>query len=260
MGLEQSRADTGRPFIARTVRTFAPVVIIGWLVLILIGTFSAPLLERVGEENAVSLMPPDAPSAQAMAHIGRTFEESDSDSYAMIVLEGRDPLGAEARAYYAELVRTLRADTAHVANVQDLWGDRLTSSSVQSPDGRAAYVQLTLVGNQGTTMGDESVAAIREIVDRSDPPPGVDVYVTGAAPLVSDMQASGNRSVLTITIVTVIVIFTMLLLVYRSVITVVLLLTMVGFQLGAARALVAYLGDNGVLELSTFAVDRKSVV
>ncbi|EHI11276.1 MMPL/RND family transporter [Mycolicibacterium thermoresistibile] len=255
MGLEQSRADTGRPFIARTVRTFAPVVIIGWLVLILIGTFSAPLLERVGEENAVSLMPPDAPSAQAMAHIGRTFEESDSDSYAMIVLEGRDPLGAEARAYYAELVRTLRADTAHVANVQDLWGDRLTSSSVQSPDGRAAYVQLTLVGNQGTTMGDESVAAIREIVDRSDPPPGVDVYVTGAAPLVSDMQASGNRSVLTITIVTVIVIFTMLLLVYRSVITVVLLLTMVGFQLGAARALVAYLGDNGVLELSTFAVN-----
>ncbi|MGV0838494.1 MMPL/RND family transporter [Mycolicibacterium thermoresistibile] len=255
MSTEQSRANPRRSFVARTIRTFAPLVIIGWLVLILVGTFSAPLLERVGEENAVALMPSDAPSAQALAHIGRTFEESDSDSFAMIVLEGQEPLGDDARAYYADLVQQLRDDPDHVANVQDLWGDRLTASSVQSPDGRAAYVQLNLVGNQGTTMGDESVATVRELIERSSPPPGVEVYVTGAAPLVTDMQASGNQSILTITIVTVIVIFTMLLLVYRSPITVILLLIMVGFQLGAARALIAYLGDNGVLELSTFAVN-----
>lgn len=252
--------DTGsshsdRPFIPRVIRRFAPLVIVGWLVLILVGTFTSPLLERVGEENAVSLMPVDAPSAQAIAHIGRTFEESDSDSSAMIVLEGHDPLGEDARDYYAGLVSELRNDPQHVTHVQDLWGDRLTSSSVQSPDGRAAYVQLNLAGNQGTTLGDESVAVVRDIVDRSSPPPGVNVYVTGASPLVSDMQASGNDSILMITVVTVGVIFTMLLLVYRSVVTVILLLVLVAFQVGAARALIAYLGHNGYLELSTFAVN-----
>lgn len=81
------------------------------------------------------------------------------------------------------------------------------------------------------------------------------MYVTGAAPLVSDMQHSGNRSILKITVVTAVVIFVMLLLVYRSIMTVILLLVMVGLELGAARAVVAFLGHNGVVELSTFAVN-----
>ena len=99
-----------------------------------------------------------------------------------------------------------------------LWGDRLTSSSVQSPDGKATYVQLNLAGNQGTALGDESVAAVRDIVNRTPPPAGVNVYVTGAAPLASDMQHSGNNSILKITVVTVVIIFTMLLFVYRSIV------------------------------------------
>ena len=87
-------------------------------------------------------MPKDAPSVQAMTHMGKVFKESDSDSSAMIVLEGQQPLGDDAHQYYAGLVRELRNDPKHVEHVQDLWGDRLTSSSVQSPDGKAAYVQV----------------------------------------------------------------------------------------------------------------------
>src|SRR4029077_12244229 len=153
-----------------------------------------PSLERVGQQQSVSLMPKDAPSVQAMTHMGKVFKESDSDSFAMIVLEGQQPLGEDARQYYAGLVRELRDDPKHVEHVQDLWGDRLTSSSVQSPDGKAAYVQLNLAGNQGTALGDESVAAVWNIVNRTPPPPGVKVYVTGAAPLVSDTQHSGFKS------------------------------------------------------------------
>lgn len=80
-------------------------------------------------------------------------------------------------------------------------------------------------------------------------------YVTGAAPLITDMQHSGNKSILKITAVTVAMIFTMLLLVYRSVITVVLLLVTVGIELGAARGIVAFLGHNNILVLSTFAIN-----
>ncbi|MGA5535139.1 RND family transporter [Mycolicibacterium nivoides] len=256
--------NTRRPFIARTVRTLSPLIIVGWLAVTLIltlasvgGDWSAaiPSLERVAEKNAVSLMPKDAPSAQAMKRIGHNFGESDSDSSAMIVLEGQEPLGDEAHRYYSELIRALRSDPKHVEHVQDLWGDRLTASSVTSPDGKATYVQLNLAGDQGTPQGDESVAAVRDIVDRSSPPPGVEVFVTGAAPLASDMQHSGNRSILKITAVTVVIIFILLYMVYRSVVTVILLLTMVGIELAAARAIVAFLGANEVFVLSTFAVN-----
>jgi RND superfamily putative drug exporter len=116
-------------------------------------------------------------------------------------------------------------------------------------------VQLNLAGNQGTTLGDESVAAVRDIVKRTPPPPGLTAYVTGAAPLIVDMQHSGNKSIVKITAVTVAMIFTMLLLVYRSAITVFLLLFMVGIELAAARGIVAFLGYNNVLVLSTFAIN-----
>ncbi|MDO3635490.1 MMPL/RND family transporter [Mycolicibacterium arseniciresistens] len=253
-----------RPWIARTIRTLAPLIVLAWLAVIVFTTLVAvggdwrsviPSLEKVAEENSVSLMPADAPSAEGMLRMGQAFEESDSDSSAMIVLEGQDPLGEDARQYYAGLIKELRADSAHVTNVQDLWGDRLTSSSVQSPDGKATYVQINLAGNQGTPLGDESVEAVRGIVDRSSPPPGVKVYVSGAAPLASDMQHSGNDSILKITIVTVVIIFTMLLIVYRSIMTVILLLLMVGIELAAARGVVALLGANDVFVLSTFAVN-----
>jgi RND superfamily putative drug exporter len=260
MTTERSRP----PFIARTIRRFSRFIIVAWVILILLSTLAAvgwnlasaiPSLERVAEKHSVSLMPADAPSVQAMTRIGKDFKESNSDSSAMIVLEGQQPLGEDAQQYYAGLIRDLRNDPKHVEHVQDLWGDRLTSSSVQSPDGKATYVQLNLVGDQGTAMGDESVAAVRDIVDRAPPPPGVKAYVTGAAPLGSDMQHSGNKSILKITAVTVVIIFTMLLLVYRSIVTVILLLMMVGVELAAARGVVAFLGSTGQLSLSTFAVN-----
>jgi len=252
------------PFLARTIRRFALPLILIWLALIVLANLASvgwswssaiPSLERVGREHSVSVMPADAPSVQALTRMGKVFKESDSDSSAMIVLEGQQPLGEEAHRYYANLVGELRSDTTHVEHVQDLWGDRFTSSSVQSPDGKAAYVQLNLAGNQGTTLGDQSVAAVRNIVDRSPAPQGVEVYVTGQAPLASDMQHSGNNSILKITIVTVVIIFSVLLLVYRSIATVILLLIMVGVELAAARGVVAFLGHHDLLVLSTFGVN-----
>ena len=176
----------------RTIRRFSLLIILAWLGLIVIcqpgirrlelGS-GIPSLEQVGREHSVSLMPKDAPSVQAMTRMGKVFKESDSDSFAMIVLEGQQPLGDDAHQYYDGLIREFRNDPKHVEHVQDLWGDRLTASSVQSPDGKAVYVQLNLAGNQGTTLGHESVAAVRDIVDRTPPPPGVEVYVTGPASL-----------------------------------------------------------------------------
>jgi putative drug exporter of the RND superfamily len=243
------------PFIARTIGRFPLFIILAWVALTLIVTFAVPSLEQVGQGHSVPLSPKDAPSVQAMMRMGKDFKESDSDSFAMIVLEGQQPLGDDAHAYYARLVGELRDDPKHIEHVQDLWGDRLTAAGAQSTDGKAAYVQLNLAGNQGTTLGQESVAAVRDIVARTPPPPGVEVYATGPAALVADMQHSGDRSILKMTVVGAVIIVAVLLLVYRSVITAVLLLVTVGIELFAARGIVAFLGDNNIVVLSTFAIN-----
>ena len=58
-----------------------------------------------------------APSVRAMTGMGKAFKESDSDSFAMVVLEGQQPLGDDARTYYRELIRKLREDPRHVEHI-----------------------------------------------------------------------------------------------------------------------------------------------
>ncbi|RWA19092.1 hypothetical protein MELE44368_22420 [Mycolicibacterium elephantis DSM 44368] len=239
---------------ARTIRKFAPLIILAWVALTLLVTFAVPSLEQVGREQAVPMSPRDAPAVQAMARMGQVFEESDSDSTAMIVLEGQQPLGDEARTYYDGLVRALKNDP-HVEHVQDLWGDRLTAGGAQSPDGKAVYVQLNLAGDQGTPKSQESVEAVRDIVDRTPPPAGVEVHVTGSAALVGDMTHSGERSILKLTFVGALIIFVVLLIVYRSFATVILLLVTVGVEVFAARGIVAFIGHHDLVLLSTFSVN-----
>jgi putative drug exporter of the RND superfamily len=255
-GRSRASAERSRPpLIARTIHRFPLSVILAWVALTLTLTLAVPSLEHVGQEHSVSVSPKQAPSVRAMMRMGQDFKESDSDSSAMIVLEGQAPLGEDAHSYYVGLVRGLRDDPTHVQHVQDLWGDRFTAAAVQSPDGKAVYVQLNLAGNQGTTLGDESLAAVRKIVERTPPPPGVKSYVTGAAPLIADMQRSANNSILKITVVAAAIILTMLLLVYRSIITVVSLLLTVGIELGVSRGIVAFIGHNDVLVLSMYAIN-----
>ncbi|MCK0173969.1 RND family transporter [Mycolicibacterium sp. F2034L] len=244
-----------RPLLPRIIRTLAVPIILGWVALTLLLTFAVPSLEQVGREQSVPMSPKDAPSVQAMARMGQLFEESNSDSTAMIVLEGEQALGEEAQEYYADLVRELNSDPQHIEHVQDLWGDRLTAAGAQSPDGKAVYVQLNLVGDQGSSAGVESVQAVRTIVDRMPPPPGVSVYVTGAAPLLADMQHSGESSILKMTLIGAAIIFVVLMIVYRSVVTVCILLITVGVELFAARGIVAYLGHSEMFLLSTFAIN-----
>ena len=244
-----------QPFIARTIRRLSLLIILAWAALTLIVTFAVPPLERVGEQHSVPLAPQDAPSVRAMTSMGKAFKESDSDSFAMIVLEGQQPLGDDARTYYQKLVHELRNDPRHVQHVQDLWGDRLTAAGVQSPDGKAAYVQLNLAGNQGTTLAQESVTAVRHIIKQTPPPPGVEVHLTGPAALIPDMVRSGNDSLLKMTLIAAMIIFVVLLLVYRSVTTVILVLIGVGVEVGSARGIIAFLADHNIVVLSTFAIN-----
>ena len=252
MSIQHTSHD--RPLLARVVRRFAVPVILGWLAITLLVSIGVPPLEQVAKEHAVSTSARDAPSVKAMTHMGELFKQSNTDSVVMIILEGEQPLGEDAHQYYDNLIHQLNADATHVQHIQDFWGDALTAPGAQSADGKAAYVQLNLAGNQGEALANESVAAVRDIVHRTPAPQGVKAYVTGPAAVGADIADTGDRTAIKITVTTALVISIMLFLVYRSVTTVVLLLTMVGIGLAAARGIVAFLSHFGVISLSTFAI------
>src|ERR1700722_2677530 len=243
------------PMIPRFIRLFSVPILLGWLALTVLVNVAVPQIEKVGEAHSVSLAPTDAPSMQAMQRVGRDFKEFDSNSSVMVVLESDQPLGADAHHFYDGLIAKLQADKKHDEHIQDFWGDPLTAAGSQSADGKAAYVQLYLAGNQGESLANESVQAVRDIVATATPPQGLKTYVTGPAALTSDQHHAGDKSVRLITMITIGVIFLMLMFVYRSIVTVGLVLVMVFIELAAARGIVAALGYYDLIGLSTFAVN-----
>ncbi|OBI74749.1 RND family transporter [Mycobacterium asiaticum] len=247
--------DEKPPRIPHTIRRLSVPILLFWVILAGVSNALVPQLEKVGETHNVALISPDAPSLKATKRIGAAFHEFDTDSTAMVVLEGDKPLGADAHQYYDTLIHKLERDRKHVEHVQDFWGDSLTAAGSQSGDGKAAYVQLNLAGNQGSALANESVVAVRKIVESTPAPPGVKAYVTGAAPLIADQFEVGSKGTAKVTALTVGVIAVMLLFVYRSFLTMLLVLVTVLIEMAAARGIVAFLGNAGIIGLSTYATN-----
>ena len=222
-----SKRPTTPPFAARTIHRFSVLIILAWLAITVIITIGVPPLEQVAKEHSVSVDPTDAPSFKAMKRMGEVFNGSNSNNVAMIVLEGQQRLGDDVHQYYNRLIRQLK-DDPHVMQIHDFWGDPLTAAAAESADGKAVFVQLDLAGNLGETSANESAEAVKDIADRTPPPPEVKTYVTGTAPLAAELGESGNSNVAKVTGLSMAVILIMLLLFFRSIITVILLLLMVG--------------------------------
>jgi putative drug exporter of the RND superfamily len=254
----RSAQGTGRghrPYIPHTIRILAVPIILGWVVVTILVNVLVPRLEVVSEAHSAPMTPLDAPSMKAMMRLGHNFHEFDSNSTVMIVLEGQQPLGDDAHQYYNNIIAQLRQDPQHIQHIQDFWGDRLTAAGAQSADAKASYVMLNLAGNQGTTLANDSVEAVRKVIDRNPPPPGLKAYVTGPAALSDDMHVIGNASLAKITLFTLGAIAIMLFLVYRSIATTLIQLFMTFIALSSARGVVAVLGYNNVFGLTTFAAN-----
>jgi putative drug exporter of the RND superfamily len=243
-----------RPVIARLIRVLSIPIILFWLLLALALGMLTPSLDAVAGKHSVSLAPHDSPGFQSMMNIGAVFKQFDSDSTAMVVLEGQDKLGDSAHQFYNQIVAKLDADHAHVENVQDFWSDPLTAAGSQSPDGKAAYVQVFLRGAQGTSPSYESVASVRDLVSSVPAPPGVKAYVAGNTVLTADTSVAGHKSLKVMALVSIGVIAVMLLIVYRSIVTAILALLIVGVELFAAEGVTATAGNLNIIGLTPYAV------
>ena len=244
---------------AHLLRILALPIILLWLLAALGTTLFTPALGEVAGKHSVPMTPRDAAAFKDMMNIGHKFQEFDTDSTAMVVLEGDDKLGDSAHEFYNKIVAKLKADK-HVQNVQDFWSDPLTAAGSQSPDGKAAYVQVFLDGAQGTTPSHKSVAEVRKIVNSVPAPPGVKAYVAGNTVLNTDTLIAAHNSMELMTAVSIGVIFVMLLVIYRSLPTAIVGLVLVRFELYAAEGVVATAGNLNIIGLTPYAVSMVTML
>ena len=249
----ETTGEQKRPVFPHMLRILAVPIILFWVAVAVIVNVAAPQLEVVGELHSAPMAPEDAPSMRAMKLMGANFKEFNSNSTIMVVIEGQQPLGPDAHDYYNEIIRKLQQDPEHIQHIQDFWGDTLTAAGAQSADGKASYVMLNLAGEQGQTLANEGVQAVRKVIADTKAPPGVQAYVAGPAALTDDLHVIGNASLGQITLITLIAIAGMLLVVYRSIVTTLIQLFLTFIGLLTARGVISVLAIHDVFGLTTFA-------
>ncbi len=251
----ESTSRPKRPVVPpHLLRILALPIVLFWIAIAVLVNVIAPQLEVVGELHSAPMAPEDAPSMRAMKLMGANFQEFNSNSTIMVVVEGQKPLGPDAHQYYDAIIRKLQQDPEHIQHIQDFWGDTLTAAGAQSADGKASYVMLNLAGEQGQTLANEGVDAVRKVIEETPPaPPGVKAYVAGPAALTDDLHVIGNASLAMITLITLVAIAGMLLVVYRSIRTTLIQLFLTFLGLLTARGVVSILATHGAFGLTTFA-------
>ena len=96
---------------------------------------------------------------------------------------------------------------------------------------------------------------MRDIIAKTPAPPGIQAYVAGSAAQITDQFEVGNEGTVLVTVLTVGVIALMLLIVYRSFVTMILALVTVLIEMSAARGIVSFLANSGVIGLSTYSTN-----
>ena len=114
---EPTTGHPKRPVFRTSLRILAMPIVLFWIVVAVLVNVIAPQLEVVGELHSAPMAPEDAPSMKAMKLMGGNFQEFNSNSTMMVVIEGQQPLGPDAHKYYDEIIRKLRQDPdAHPAH------------------------------------------------------------------------------------------------------------------------------------------------
>jgi putative drug exporter of the RND superfamily len=227
----------------RWIRTIAALsLVIVWLAIGGIGGPTFGKLSSVSTNDQAAFLPASAQSTKVQ-DIQAKFRSSNSIP-AIVVFESNDKIAPSSYITYTELAKKLGS----VPGVQAPAAGQPTSIAGPIPSSDGKSIQL-IVPISDTNATKTVVAAIRDIVQQGTPA-GQQAYVTGPAGLTTDLiKAFGGIDGILLG-VALGVVFTILLLVYRSLLLPLIVLLNSVFALCGAILIVYTMAKWGWIELN----------
>src|ERR1700742_4137670 len=217
-----------------------PWVVIGiWVAIAVALPLTFPSLNEMSEKHPLSILPSDAPSAVTARKMTEAFHESGSEDLLLIVLTDDKGLTPADEATYRALVDTLHKDTANVVMLQDFISPPPLKTIVTSKDNKAWVLPVGVAGELGTPKSYEAFNQIADTVKHSVAGSSLTANLTGPAGTVADLTVAGQQDRMPIELAIGVLVLIVLLIVYRSAITMLLPLISIGLSLVIAQAVVA---------------------
>ncbi|MFA1701575.1 RND family transporter [Mycobacterium intracellulare] len=233
-----------------------PWAVIGiWVAIAVALPLTFPSLGEMAEKHPLAILPSDAPSSVTARKMTEAFHESGSENLLLVVLTNDKGLGPADEATYRTLVDTLRQDTRDVLMLQDFVSTPALRSAVTSKDHKAWVLPVGVAGELGTPSSYAAFNRIDGIVQRVVSGTPLTVNLTGPAATVADLTVAGARDRMPIELAIAVLVLVVLLVIYRSAVTMLLPLLSIGTSLVIAQAVVA-----GYSQLTGSGVSNQSVV
>ena len=167
------------------------------------------------------------------------FHESGSEDLLLVVLTDDKGLGRADEAVYGKLVDTLRQDTRNVVMLQDFITTPPLRAIVTSKDNKAWVLPVGVAGELGTPRSYDAFNQISDVVNHAVAGTSLRANITGPAATVADLTVAGEKDRLPIELAIGVLVLIVLLVVYRSVVTMLLPLISIGLSLMIAQSMVA---------------------
>lgn len=233
-----------------------PWAVVGiWIAIAVALPLSFPSLGEMAEKHPLAILPSDAPSSVTARKMTEAFHESGSENLLLVVLTDDKGLGPADEAAYGKLVDALRRDTRDVVMLQDFASTPALRSVVTSKDHKAWVLPVGVAGELGTPRSYAAFNRIGDIVRQTLTGTPLTAKLTGPAATVADLTAAGARDRMPIELAIAVLVLIVLLVIYRSAVTMLLPLLTIGISLVIAQAVVA-----GYSQLTGSGVSNQSVV
>ncbi|HZC91217.1 MAG TPA: MMPL family transporter [Mycobacterium sp.] len=224
-----------------------PWVVIGlWVAIAVALPLTFPSLNEMAQKHPLAILPSDAPSSVTARKMTEAFHEAGSEDLLLVVLTDDKGLGRDDEAVYAKLVDALRKDTSNVVMLQDFISTPPLRSIVTSKDDKAWVLPVGVAGELGTPRSYAAFNQIGDVVNHAVAGTSLRANITGPAATVADLTVAGEQDRLPIELAIGVLVLIVLLVVYRSLITMLLPLITIGLSLVIAQSVVAgYSGLTG---------------
>jgi len=231
------------------------VVIAVWVAIAVALPLTFPSLGEMAQKDPLAILPSDAPSSVTARKMTEAFHESGSEDLLLVVLTDDKGLSPADEGVYRKLVDALRRDTRDVLMLQDFVSMPPLRSVVTSKDHKAWVLPVGVAGELGTPRSYAAFTQIGGIVEHVVAGTPLTANLTGPAATVADLTVAGDRDRMPIELAIAVLVLFVLLVVYRSAITMLLPLITIGLSLVIAQALVA-----GFSQLTGTGVSNQSIV
>jgi putative drug exporter of the RND superfamily len=214
------------------------IVLAAWVVIFVAAANPGSKFEDAQENESTSFLPGDAESTKVLEELDQFQTQEGEQADAVIVYARDGGLTAADRAAIAQDRASLNRDRPEGAGP--------TGPPVFAPDGEAAILVTPLFIEKGDS--DALLDAVDDIRDRvHDAPEGLQVKVTGGAGYSADAIDVFSNINSTLLLATALIVFVLLVIIYRSPIFWILPLLSVAFAEITVRAIGYGLAEAGVV-------------